>query len=131
MRIVDIFAEKLYSICYEDQYEKCEYDRLMDLWTDVSYLYEYAKKNNVDNINKFVNERLKDAERIEDLLEELTHEDRPLDEYFHQLDNMETGIKILSLRKGKASRRDGLRIYAIKIDENCFFDYRGSYKNES
>lgn len=44
MRIVDIFAEKLYSICYEDQYEECEYDRLMDLWTDVSYLYEYAKK---------------------------------------------------------------------------------------
>lgn len=61
-------------------------------------------------------------------MEELTHEDRPLDEYFHQLDNMETGIKILSLRKGKASRHDGLRIYAIKIDENCFLITGGAIK---
>lgn len=132
MRIVDIFAEKLYSICYEEcennEYRDCEYDRLLDLWTDVSYLREYAKRNNVDNINKFVKERLRDVEKIEDLLEELTKEERPLDLYFHQLDNMETGFKLLSLRKGKASKQDGLRIYAIKIDDNCFLITGGAIK---
>lgn len=128
MEIVDIFAEKLYSICYDEYYEECEYDRLLNLWTDVSYLHEYAKKNNVTNINKFVKERLRDAEKIEDLLEELTHENRPLDEYFHQLDNMETGFKLFSVRKGKTSRNDGLRIYAIKIDDNCFLITGGAIK---
>ncbi|WP_064967612.1 hypothetical protein [Tenacibaculum ovolyticum] len=132
MKIVDIFAEKLYSITYKksgsEKYDDCEYDRLLDLWTDVSYLHQYAISNKVKNIDKFVKARLKDAEQIEDFLEELTQENKPLDAYFHQLDNNETGFKLLSLRKGKASKQDGLRLYAIKIDDDCFLITGGAIK---
>jgi len=132
MKIVDIFAKKLCSIAYKikgsDAYDICEYDRLLDLWTDVSYLYQYAKSNNVKDINKFVKARLKDATLIDDFLNELIEDNIPLDKYFHQLDNNETGFKLLSLRKGKTSKYDGLRFYAIKIDDDCFLITGGAIK---
>ena len=132
MKIVDIFAKKLHAVAYlkkgSDAYAECEYDRLLDLWTDVEYLHEYAKDNKVADINKFVKARLKDAEQIEDLLDQLIEQDLPLDTYFHQLDNNEIGFKLLSLRKGKASQQDGLRIYAIKIDNDCFLITGGAIK---
>ncbi|RPD96167.1 hypothetical protein EGM88_10785 [Aureibaculum marinum] len=132
MKIVDIFAEKLSSVAYKkegsEEYDDCEYDRLLNLWTDVSYLYQYAKDNGVKNIDKFVKARLKDAETIEDFLDELIEDDIPLDKYFHQLDNNETGFKLLSLRKGKTSMKDSLRLYAIKIDDDCFLITGGAIK---
>jgi hypothetical protein len=132
MKIVDIFAENLCSIAYKIEgsasYDICEYDRLLDLWTDVSYLDRYARDNNVKDVNRFVKARLRDAEQIEDFLEELTQENRALDTYFHQLNNNETGFKLLSLRKGKASKQDGLRLYAVKIDDDCFLITGGAIK---
>lgn len=132
MKIVDIFAKKLCSIAYKkvgsEEYDICEYERLLDLWTDVSYLRQYAITNKVKDVNTFVKARLRDAEQIEDFLEELTGENMPLDAYFHQLHNNETGFKSLSLRKGKASKRDGLRLYAIKIDDDCFLITGGAIK---
>lgn len=132
MKIVDIFAEKLFSFVYKvnDSYNDTvnEYDRLMDLWTDVEYLRKFAKSNNVKNINQFVNDRLRDADNIQDLLDELSENNKPLEYYFRALDNNETGYKILSLQKGKASDRDGLRIYAIKIDADCFVITGGAIK---
>ncbi|RCT56391.1 hypothetical protein [Winogradskyella sp. KYW1333] len=132
MKIVDIFAKKLCSIAYKkegsQEYDDCEYNRLLELWTDVSYLRQYAKQNNVENINKFVRDRLRDAELIDDFLNDLTEENEPLDIYFKQLDNNETGFKLLSLRKGKTSKYDGLRLYAIKIDNDCFLITGGAIK---
>lgn len=131
MKIVDIFAEQLFSFVYktdEGKYDKNEYDRLMDLWTDISYLRNYAKSNNVSNINRFVNKRLRDAENIQDFLDELTENEEPLEYYFRPLYNDEIGVKILSLQKGKVSERDGLRLYAIKIDVNCFVITGGAIK---
>lgn len=132
MKIVDIFTPYLYSFVYkkedEDVYDENEYNRLMELWTDVEYLREYAKINGVEDINKFVRQRLNDAENIQDLLEEITQNKQPLDYYFHPLFDDETGIKILALRKGKASKWDGLRLYAIKIDSNCFVITGGAIK---
>ncbi|EIJ38124.1 MULTISPECIES: calponin homology domain-containing protein [Galbibacter] len=132
MKIVNIFVEKLFAVVYNDEvgngYQDNEYDRLLDLWTDVNYLREFAKENKVKNVNQFVEDRLRDAENIDDLLHDLTEENLPLDNYFHQLDNNETGFKLLSLRKGKASSSDGLRLYAIKIDTNCFLITGGAIK---
>ena len=132
MKIVDIFAEKLFTFVYltkdGSSYNLNEYERLMDLWTDVSYLRNYAKVNNVSNINQFVAGRLLDAENIQDLLEELSENNQPLEHYFRPLYNDETGFKILSLQKGRVSNRDGLRIYAIKIDDDCFVITGGAIK---
>lgn len=132
LKIVDIFAEQLYSFAYlkEGSNEYCdnEYNRLMNLWTDVSYLRKYAVDNGVRDITKFVRARLRDAEKIEDLLENLTTSNQQLEKYFRPLNNLETGIKILSLQKGKVSSSDGLRVYAIKIDKDCFVITGGAIK---
>lgn len=131
MKIVDIFAEQLFSFVYktnDGHYDENEFDRLMNLWTDVSYLRNYAKSNNVSNVNQFVKDRLRDAENIQDLLDELTESGEPLEYYFRPLRNSELGIKILSLQKGKVSQRDGLRLYAIKIDTDCFVITGGAIK---
>ena len=53
MKIVAIFAPGLYSFHYET-YDLDEFNRLMDLWTDVSYLYQYANENHVKDIEELV-----------------------------------------------------------------------------
>jgi hypothetical protein len=130
MKIVSIFADRLFSFVYKNErgYQENEYDRLMDLWTDTEYLWQYAKDNEIANIEQFVKNRLNDAETIQDLLEEISESKKPLDYYFQPLLNNETGIKILALKKGKASKNDGLRLYAIKIDDNCFVVTGGAIK---
>ncbi|MCU4155229.1 hypothetical protein J1N10_04535 [Carboxylicivirga sp. A043] len=131
MKIVSIFANHLFSFVYQNEdgtYQENEYDRLMDLWTDTEYLWNYAKENKVKDIKRFVNRRLEDAELIQDLLEDLSESGKPLDHYFQALDDYETGFKILALKKGKTSKYDGLRLYAIKIDENLFVITGGAIK---
>jgi hypothetical protein len=126
MKIVDIFAPTLFAFHYGGEADN-EYDRLMDNWTDVSYLRNYAKNNSIDNVNQFVKDRLKDAEQIQDLLEEITTNKEPLEYYFRTLFDSESGIKTLSLQKGKIVR-NGIRLYAVKIDENCFVITGGAIK---
>src|SRR5690554_6196601 len=122
MKIVDIFAEEypghLHAFMYI-KYDTNEYDRLMELWTDVHYLRTFAKKNKVENINQFVKQRLRDAENIQNLIDELLQESQPLEHYFRPLHDQETGIKKLSRQKGKTSYKVRLRHYGIKIDRNC------------
>lgn len=130
MKIVSIVEEQLYSFVYQKEggsYHDNEYDRLMDLWTDVSYLRNFAKNNNIEDINQFVKDRLYDAEEVQDLLEELTTQQQPLEYYFQPLYDHETRVKILSLQKGKINKNK-LRLYAIKIDDNCFIITGGAIK---
>lgn len=130
MKIVDIFADQLFSFVYLDNegvYDLNEYDRLMELWTDVDYLRNYAKINKIPNPTQFAREKLIDAEKIQDLIEELTSQKKRLEEYFQPLSDHELGIKILSLQKGKIAH-NGLRLYAIKIDDNCFVITGGAIK---
>jgi hypothetical protein len=124
MKIVVIFAGKLYSFHYEAE-AKNEYKRLMESWNDISYLRTYAKQNKIGDIRSFVEQIMDDAAYIEDLLAEMAHNNRPLASFFRRLDDMESGTKILSLQKGK---RYQLRIYAIKIDENLFVLTGGAIK---
>jgi hypothetical protein len=126
MKIVNIFAKQLYSFKYENK-EDNEYDRLMELWGDVSYLNKFAKDNEVPGVKKFVRCRLRDAEEHQDWLEDLCESGEQLEQYFRQLDNLETGEKILSLQKGRIEK-NGLRIYSIKIDDNLFVITGGAIK---
>ena len=54
MRIVPIFAEKLYAFQYDGEVED-EYFRLIGLWTDNTYLREYAQSNKITDVRGFVN----------------------------------------------------------------------------
>lgn len=125
MKIVDIFAEQLYSFVYNDDVN--EYDRLMNLWEDVSYLRDYAKDNNIKDVNEFVEDRLRDAEQVQDFLEEITTQQQPLEYYFRPLYDHEIKARILSYQKGKI-KKNALRLYAIKIDDNCFVITGGAIK---
>jgi hypothetical protein len=127
MEIVDIFADQLFAFHYKGEVDN-EYDRLMEDWTDVVFLRDYAKKNGIAELDQFVKNRLKDAEDIQDLLEEITTKQQSLGSYFQPFHNSEIGFKLLSLQKGKTSKKDGLRLYAIKIDENEFVITGGCIK---
>jgi hypothetical protein len=126
MKIVVIFAEKLYAFHYENESDN-EYDRLMELWTDVVYLREYALKNGITDTTKFIREIRQDAERIQDLIEEIAKTNKKLEVFFKPLNDLESGFKLLSLQKGKI-RQSFLRVYAIKIDEDLFVIVGGTIK---
>lgn len=125
MEIVDIFAPRLFAVHYDDQVDN-EFDRLMDLWTDVSYLSAYAKSNNVHDVHQFVEDLLSDAEQIDDFLNDLNQNNKPYEMYFEPLQESER-TKILALQKGKV-RRNQLRLYAVKIHDDCFLITGGAIK---
>lgn len=125
MEIVRIFADQLFAFRYRDESDN-EYDRLMDLWVDVAYLRSFAIKNKVLNVNEFINDILQDAEEIQDFLENLNQNNQPYGFYFEPLQFAER-TRVLSLQKGKI-KRNQLRLYAIKIDDDCFVITGGAIK---
>jgi hypothetical protein len=124
MKIVTIFAEKLYSLQYDEKAED-EYSRLMNTWNDNEYLRQYAKQNHIVDVREFVADIRDAAEYIDDLLSKIAKSNSPFEHFFMPLDNLQTRVKVLSLQKGK---RYKLRIYAIKIDENLFVITGGAIK---
>jgi len=125
MKIVRIFADHLFAFHYENDLDN-EFDRLMELWTDVAYLWAFAKKNKVLDAQIFVDSILQDAEDVQNLLNDLTQNNQLLGFYFEPLQDSER-TKLLAFQKGKI-RLNQLRYYAIKIDENCFVITGGAIK---
>jgi hypothetical protein len=125
MKIISIFAEKLFAFQYEGEADN-EYDRLMELWTDINFLNTFAKENNIINVKKFIHDILHDAEQIQDFLENLSQNKEPYGFYFEPLQESESK-KILAFQKGKI-KKNRLRYYAIKLDDNCFVITGGAIK---
>jgi hypothetical protein len=131
MKIVDIFANgKLYAFHYDGEKDH-ELDRLLDLWNDPNYLYGFITQHKSDTPKdktpyKLYNEILDNANELEDILDEIaTDNDRQFEEFFKPLHNQEYKLVELSLQKG---RKDYLRLYALKIDNNCFVITGGAIK---
>jgi hypothetical protein len=129
MKIVAIFADKLFAFQYLNEIEN-ELFRLLELWNDPEYLRTFIIHHEKDIGNKkidfLIDQLLDDAIQIDDLLERLSTDDtKRLEEFFKPLDNQEYQITILSKQKG---RRNHLRIYALKIDDNCFVITGGAIK---
>ncbi len=131
MEILRIFEGKLYAFRYDnEEYEyddDTEYDRLIELWTDVEKLKILADKYSIADVDTFVETVPDNAEEIRDFLDDLENSNEPLETYFQPLSDSERGFKILSLQKGKL-KRNKLRLYAIKIDDNCFVITGGAIK---
>lgn len=125
MKIVRIFADQLFAFHYENEIDN-EYDRLMELWTDVSFLKRFAEKNNIKNITSFIKDISQNAEQIQDFLENISQNNQPYGFYFEPLQNSEKN-KLLAFQKGKI-KKNRLRYYAIKIDLNCFIITGGAIK---
>ena len=131
MKIIDIFANgKLYAFQYDGE-DNHALDIVLEQWNEPEYLYEFLKANLKDipqqkNIIQIQNEIITNSEEIEDLLEEIAEsEDQFFEEFFKALDNNEYKVLELSRQKG---RKNYLRIYAIRIDENCFVITGGAIK---
>ena len=129
MRIVSIFAGRLFSFHYNDEAEN-ELKRLLNLWNDPEYLHNFIYRHKHDiagqSVETIVQQILDNIEEIEQRLYEFaTGEFEKLDTFFKPLDNLEYQLKVLSRQKG---RKNYLRIYAIKIDENCFVITGGAIK---
>lgn len=130
MGIVNIFAERLFAFHYENEANN-EYDRLLYLWNDMEYVYDFLKENKQDipktkSIAQIAEFIVDDAIEIDEILIEITEtEDKSLSHFFKPLRNLEAGARILSLQKG---RQFCLRIYAIRIDEDTFVITGGAIK---
>ena len=124
MKIIPTFVQNLYACQYEGEVHN-EYARLMDMWTDVLYLREFAQENHISDMREFVNEIRANATYIDNLMERINAGNPQLESFFRPLNDLETGVKVLSLHKAK---RYQLRIYAIKLDRNLFLITGGAIK---
>jgi hypothetical protein len=129
MRIVPIFAAKLFSFHYEHESQN-ELDRLLDNWTDTEYLFDFIEENRQDvgilSSSAFVERIMEDADRIEDTLLNLCENPNSnLDAFFKPLHNQEYQLLPIAKRKG---RENLLRIYALRIDSDCYVITGGAIK---
>jgi hypothetical protein len=130
MKIVSIFANKLFAFHYKHEREN-ELARILNLWNDSAYLFQFFNENKQDvdpnRIVELIEQISSDALIIDELLLRLSNsENEKLESFFKPLNNLEyQQFKVLSLQKG---RKNYLRIYALKIDENCFVITGGAIK---
>lgn len=127
MKIVTIFANSLYATHYESEVEN-EYERLMELWTDVNYLREFAKQNSIQqDIKSFVDEVSEDAEVIQDIMHAIENGEEMWEDFFKPYHNKEMGYRELSLQKGRP-KGSFLRLFAIRIDSGTYLVTGGAIK---
>lgn len=130
MRIVSIFAEKLFAFHFENEAEN-ELKRLLDLWNDTLHISDFLEEHKLDiptneDINTLSFKLLEFANEIDDTLIELANDNSlQLEQFFAPLHNEEFLEVTLSRQKGRNSY---LRIYALKIDQNCFVITGGAIK---
>jgi hypothetical protein len=127
MRIVCIFAEKLYAVQYDEKSIN-EFRRLLNQWNDIEYLFEFTQENNIKESSDFIDEIIEDAYELEVFLNQLNNNNKSLNQYFENLRPSEPII--LSLQKGKKYKigKSRLRLYAIKIEDDVFLITGGAIK---
>lgn len=143
MKIVRIFVSEernssngLYAIRYADQ-ELSAYRRLFEDWTDPSPLINFFEDNLYELQNGFwgnisigdaVSQTIEDAYNFREALLSCSKGGiGQLQHIFQPLYNHEYRLTTLQKSKGKF-RRSWLRIYAIRLDNNCFIITGGAIK---
>ncbi len=129
MRIVPIFAPTLFAFHYKGEKQN-ELSRLLNLWNNPVELISFIKehKEDVKNIpiDDLLDQLLDDAETIDqNIIKYANAKTKELDVFFKPLDNKEYRLLSLSKQKG---RQNYFRLYAIKIDNNCFVITGGGIK---
>ncbi len=131
MQIVRTFVPRLYAFKYPNE-KSNELARLLSLWVEPLFLEEFFELHEDDlayfglNIDRAIEETIKAANALSDrLLALATNEETPLSSLFRNLDDSE--YKVIELSKQKGKQR-WLRIYAIKIDRNCYVITGGAIK---
>lgn len=131
MKIVSIFVPCLYAFQFDDETEN-ELQKALIQWRDTEYLFEFIQHHQADipaneNQQLLPQKLIHDADQIDDILWEYAEEQIPLEQFFKPLHNQEYQAVVLSKQKGRY-QRSYLRLYALKIDENCFVITGGAIK---
>jgi len=130
MKIIHIFAGKIYSFQFDNETEN-ELRRNMNLWNNEQYIHQFLKENQNDIPGNSTNERIaklihEDSYELSaSLYQVATDDNQSLETLFKQLNNSEYQYTLLSSRK---ARRNYLRLYALKIDVDCFVITGGAIK---
>lgn len=143
MEIVPIYSPYIFSIQYDEQ-EENEYDRLFDLWNDVSYVIKFFDDNkeflnnetwkNIKEPEAAAAQVINEAEQLENLFEELfenTKRGDPCDfeshfKYFEG--KYKYTIKLIPVKSYGIEKPSLLRLYAIRLEENAFLITGGGIK---
>jgi hypothetical protein len=147
LEIITIFAQDnpvLLSSKYEEDV-KPEFEALFEKWQDVNYLFDFFNQNKADlksgfygniEIEEAVLETLKDGNKLESKIRNLAIKsinggEIGLDNMFQNLYPNERAVElILSKGYGNNLHRNTswLRIYAIKLESNCYVVTGGMIK---
>ena len=136
MKIVRIIGDEsgngLYSIHYPNEKENV-YDTLLERWNDVQFLRETFEQHynglvyfRINSIEEAIHITLREAEELDDWLYDLAENPKQnLQSAFSPLNNEVYVLTALQPSKAKAK---WLRIYAIRIDKNCYLITGGAIK---
>lgn len=143
MKILDTFTiveESLFSVRYENE-DLNEFRRLFQSWNDPEYLHRFFSANSKDlnrsiwgfiSIEEAIERTRKQAKTMEKRILQMAVSGKSskqnLSEYFQPMSpNMIS--KELELDKGKGLiNPNWLRIYAVRVDANCFVVSGGGIK---
>lgn len=128
MKIVRIFAKNLFAFHYENECDN-ELARLLEQWNDAHWLYEFGKQNGMNNfeISDFSEEIYSNMNEMEDMFARIENGSSKLNELFMPLDDTHSGTGELVFQKGKL-RKNILRLYALKVDDECYVITGGAIK---
>lgn len=131
MKIVSIFgSENLYAVHYEGDSSHV-FDMLIDNWTDPMFVDSFLTKNKKDlpkdkSIKALRDQIGRDIELIENKFNEISdNKIQSVDQFFKPLDKNDYRIVNMQLQKG---RKNYFRIYAIRIDDDCYVITGGTLK---
>ena len=143
LKIITIYRPYLYSIQY-DKFDENEYDRLFNAWNDVSYVVQFitAHKDllhnhhwiHISKAEEAAQQVLEEAEGLETLIETLcintAHQTVPdLDSHFRYLEGKyRYELEYPAMKSYGTKRPSLLRMYAIKLQENCYLITGGGIK---
>ena len=147
MYIVEIYENWLYSIQFDEE-DLNEYARVFKEWHDLDYLEKFFTDNAAYIDTPFWKDAglapndpetsaqkvLDEAEELEGYIEELVSNMKTgikpdFDEYFHFLDGKYKCLWTLEPMKSYGTSRPSLlRLYAIKLESNCYLIVYGGIK---
>ncbi len=147
MEIVDIYNDCLYSIQFDEE-DLNEFHRVFKEWHDLDYLVKFFSENaeavntqfwkdagldfNAPELSaqKVIDEANELETYIKELVKNVKHGDTPdLDEYFKFLDGKYKCVCSLAPVKSYGIGQPSLlRLYAIKLDSNCYLVVYGGIK---
>jgi hypothetical protein len=145
MKIVRIFTsdnsdDGIWSI-HLDGSEQSEFDKFFDSMNDIEWLYHFFEENKADltsgffgnlTVGEVVLKTFEEIEVMEDVLYDYAEQgfakgNANLQLIFKPLNNFEYGITLHQKSKARI-RRGWLRVYAIRLSENCYLVTGGAIK---